>query len=133
MIGYIRRKIKQRNNTWHKWSKIPETGIIYLDEKQWVKFVEWVKSKDWYANSSWSFKFKLKHFLRGWYGEWTDLEYTEDDEEYWDWQNRYVIYIREKYYHPKTLHHEMGHIIQRQHTPWSPGLMNPIWIFRWFT
>ena len=112
----FRKKIKTK---WHKWEKIPETKIIYLnEEKWWNDFIPWV-IREHAKNANWLFMIKVKYFLRGWTG--------------WDSNDNRVIWIRESKYCPKLLHHEMGHLIQRQHTPWSPGLMHPIFLFRWFT
>jgi len=121
----MRLKFWKKPTKWHKWEYIPMTPIKYLNEEEWTKFVEWThkKAEDEKWDVNWFFWFKIKYMLRGWYGH-----YSPDTEG----EGIATIFIREKYYNPTILHHEMGHIIQRQHKWWSPGIMNPTWIFRWF-
>lgn len=115
-------------SNWHKWEKIPETPIRYLDENEWKEFVKFaLRMKPsvnslWQRITVWFWIIKIKYLMCGWYGFW---------EEYENGEEQWIIYIRESKYTPRLLHHEMGHIIQLQHTK-RPGIMAPIWFMRWF-
>lgn len=124
---WVRKDPKNRSHRWHRWENVPKHKIIYYDEDEWWnKFIPWVMKENYekMANKTikqkitrWFFKIKVTKMLRGWCG--------------WNNEGTQTIYLRDKTYHPKTLHHEIGHLICIDHS-WKPGLMNPIWIFRWF-